>query len=102
MCQQHLRGCLTSWLAQIAEAISFLEKQGVTGDDLPKVLKQFPQVMGLKPDSMKGNINKMEKQYFVRGPALKNVIKRKPQALGFNWVIPLSQTAGRSLAQRSA
>ena len=77
---------LLTWLyVQIAQAISFLEEQGVEGDDLPKLLKQFPQVLGLKEEHMNGNMNKMQKQYFVRGPALKNVIKRKPQALGFNW-----------------
>ncbi|KAK9848664.1 hypothetical protein WJX84_010343 [Apatococcus fuscideae] len=72
--------------AQIDAVISYLDELGVTDKDLAGAIKQFPQLLGMKVEErMKPNITKIQNEFKIKGPAMKNVLKRKPQVLGFNW-----------------
>ena len=63
-----------------------MDELGVKDKDLASAIKQFPQLLGMKVEErMKPNITKIEYEFKIKGPAMKNVLKRKPQVLGFNW-----------------
>ena len=71
---------------QIDAVLAYLDELGVKDKDLAAAVKQFPQVLGMKVEErMKPNVEKIEKEFKIAGPAMKNVLKRKPQVLGFNW-----------------
>lgn len=71
---------------QIDAVIAYMDELGVKDKDLASAIKQFPQLLGMKVEErMKPNITKIEHEFKIKGPAMNNVLKRKPQVLGFNW-----------------
>ena len=69
---------------RIESVVSFLQNEvGIhSQDDLSKLIKSFPEVLGLEPALMANNIDQLKNRFFLKGAALANAIKRKPRALG--------------------
>ncbi|KAL6776397.1 CGL50 [Auxenochlorella protothecoides x Auxenochlorella symbiontica] len=68
---------------RLAEALEFLSSVGIAApEDQGKVVKDFPQVLGLSPDLMQHNVNKLKQAYRMKGSVLASSVKRKPKVLG--------------------
>ncbi|KAK9795935.1 hypothetical protein WJX73_007920 [Symbiochloris irregularis] len=72
---------------KLNENLGFLSEQlGIEGEDLKNTVSKFPQVLGLSIDRhLKVNKHILEHDYKLKGPAMTNVFKRKPQVLGNNY-----------------
>lgn len=72
-------------LETIEEAVNFLRTLSLSDDDLSKVLKKFPEVLGCNLEQeMKTNVEILEKQWGVKGKSLRNLLLRNPRVLGYN------------------
>ena len=55
-------------------------RTGVDGEHVPPALQRFPEVLALDVDrQLKGNIETLQTQWFVRGLALKKLLRSQPQ-----------------------
>ncbi|KAL6504924.1 hypothetical protein OROHE_023682 [Orobanche hederae] len=69
----------------VNEIISYLKDLGLTDDDLGKILKKFPEVVGCSIENeLKENVWILEKEWGVKGKTLRNLIVRNPSVLGYN------------------
>lgn len=66
--------------------LDYLDELGIKGSDVTATVSKFPEVLGMKVEErMKANVDKIQNEFKIKGPALANIFKRKPQVLGFNW-----------------
>lgn len=69
---------------QINAILDYLKGLGLLDDDISKVLKKFPEVVGCSLENeVKVNIEILEKQWGIKGKSLKNLLLRNPKVLGF-------------------
>ena len=69
---------------QIKEKLDYLRGLGLNDGQLLDAVKHFPETVGLDLEAqMKPNIEKMSKDFFVKGKMLPKTLARKPQALGY-------------------
>lgn len=69
----------------VTEVLSYLKDLGLTDDDLGKILKKFPEVLGCSLENeLKANVQILEKAWGIKGKTLRNLLLRNPKALGYN------------------
>ncbi|KAK9109840.1 hypothetical protein Sjap_017900 [Stephania japonica] len=69
----------------VKEKLNFLQSLGLSDDDLYKILKKFPEVLGCNLDEeMKNNVQILEKDWGIEGKTLRNLLLRNPKVLGYN------------------
>ncbi|GJZ82043.1 mitochondrial transcription termination factor family protein isoform 2 [Tanacetum coccineum] len=69
---------------EIGAILDYLRGLGLSDDDISKVLKKFPEVVGCSlEDELKTNIEILEKQWSIKGKSLRNLLLRNPKVLGF-------------------
>ena len=63
--------------------VGYLAELGIKDADLHNTVEKFPEVLGLQvKERMKVNVEKIEREFKIKGPELLKMFKRKPQALG--------------------
>lgn len=68
---------------QVHEVLEFLSSIGISSEaDQIALITKFPEVLGLDVEIMQENVTKLQKAFFLKGPALTGTLKRKPRALG--------------------
>ncbi|KAK1407655.1 hypothetical protein QVD17_39276 [Tagetes erecta] len=64
--------------------IDYLTGLGLSDDDVIKILKKFPEVVGCSLENeLKTNIQILEKQWSIKGKSLRNLLLRNPKVLGY-------------------
>lgn len=72
-------------LEVVNEILDYLRSLSLTDDDLTKLVKKFPEVLGCSlEDEMKTNVEILEKQWGIEGKTLRNLLLRNPKVLGYN------------------
>ncbi|KAJ0923247.1 putative transcription regulator mTERF family [Helianthus annuus] len=71
-------------LENVNAIFDYLTGLGLSDDDLIKILKKFPEVVGCSLENeLKTNIEILEKQWSIKGKSLKNLLLRNPKVLGY-------------------
>lgn len=69
----------------INEMLDYLKSLSLSDDDLHKLLKKFPEVLGCDIDQdVKSNVSTLEKDWGIKGKQLRNLLLRNPKVLGYN------------------
>ncbi|ONK56606.1 uncharacterized protein A4U43_C10F10610, partial [Asparagus officinalis] len=69
----------------IKEMLDYLKSLTLSDDDLHKLLKKFPEVLGCDIDQeVKSNVSTLEKDWGIKGKQLRNLLLRNPKVLGYN------------------
>lgn len=69
----------------VNEMLDYLRNLGLADDDMFKLLKKFPEVLGCSlDDELKINVQTLEKQWGIEGKSLRNLLLRNPKVLGYN------------------
>ncbi|KAJ8445170.1 hypothetical protein Cgig2_029542 [Carnegiea gigantea] len=69
----------------VNEILEYLRSLGLSNDDLSKLLKKFPEVLGCSLENeLKNNVQVLEKQWGITGKPLRNLLLRNPKVLGYN------------------
>ena len=80
---RHAKAKETPTVERVEAVLEFLSAQGLTAqEDQVAMILKFPEVLGLELIVMEGNVEKLKKSFFLKGPALIGVLKRKPRVLG--------------------
>lgn len=65
--------------------LDYLKSLSLSDDDLHKLLKKFPEVLGCDLDEeVKNNVSALEREWGIKGKALRNLLLRNPKVLGYN------------------
>lgn len=65
--------------------LDYLRSLNLSDDDLSKLLKKFPEVLGCKlEEELKGNVKILKEQWSIEGKSLRNLLLRNPKVLGYN------------------
>ncbi|KAE8695498.1 hypothetical protein F3Y22_tig00110705pilonHSYRG00057 [Hibiscus syriacus] len=69
----------------VNETLEYLRSLSLSDDDLCKVLKKFPEVLGCDIEhELRTNVQILEKDWGIKGKSLKNLLLRNPKVLGYN------------------
>ncbi|TYI39082.1 hypothetical protein ES332_A02G074400v1 [Gossypium tomentosum] len=69
----------------VNEILEYLRSLGLSDDDLRKLLKKFPEVLGCDIEhELRTNVQILEKDWGIKGKSLKNLLLRNPKVLGYN------------------
>lgn len=69
----------------VCETLDYLRSLGLSEDDLFKLLKKFPEVLGCSLEQeLKTNVKILEKDWGIKGKSLQKLLLRNPKALGYN------------------
>ncbi|XP_020104101.1 uncharacterized protein LOC109721091 [Ananas comosus] len=69
----------------VNEILDYIRSLGLSDEDLHKLLKKFPEVLGCSLDNeVKANVGTLEKEWGIKGKALRNLLLRNPKVLGYN------------------
>lgn len=68
----------------VNEVLEYLKGLGLSDDDLHKLLKKFPEVLGCDLDEVKTNVTTLEREWGIKGKTLRNLLLRNPKVLGYN------------------
>eukprot|EP00798_Chlamydomonas_sp_ICE-L_P013546 gene13546-19416_t len=73
-------------LEHVTAKLAYLQDDlGIQGADLISVLKKFPETLGLSlEDLLKPNMQRLEKEWFMKGAILTKALIRKPQTMGLS------------------
>lgn len=65
--------------------LEYLRSLSLSDDDLTKLLKKFPEVLGCSlEDELKSNVKILEKEWGIKEKSLRNLLLRNPKVLGYN------------------
>lgn len=65
--------------------LEYLRSLNLSDDDLSKLLKKFPEVLGCDlEEDLKGNIKILKEQWSIEGKSLRSLLLRNPKVLGYN------------------
>ncbi|KAK7279714.1 hypothetical protein RJT34_24771 [Clitoria ternatea] len=65
--------------------LDYLRRLSLSDDDLSKLLKKFPEVLGCDlEEELKANIKILDEQWGIEGKSLRNLLLRNPKVLGYN------------------
>ncbi|XP_030550813.2 uncharacterized protein LOC115755515 [Rhodamnia argentea] len=69
----------------LSETLDYLRSLTLSDEDLCKLLKKFPEVLGCElEDEVKNNVKVLEKDWGIKGKSLRNLLHRNPKVLGYN------------------
>ncbi|XWS24831.1 hypothetical protein CRYUN_Cryun27aG0018700 [Craigia yunnanensis] len=69
----------------VNEILDYLRSLSLSDDDLYKLLKKFPEVLGCNIEhELRTNVHILEKDWGIKGKSLKNLLLRNPKVLGYN------------------
>ncbi|PRQ19606.1 putative transcription regulator mTERF family [Rosa chinensis] len=69
----------------VCEKMDYLRSLNLSSDDLGKLLKKFPEVLGCNLEhELKTNVQVLEKEWGIKGKSLRNLLLRNPRVLGYN------------------
>uniref|UniRef100_A0A5B6YXP1 Mitochondrial transcription termination factor family protein n=1 Tax=Davidia involucrata TaxID=16924 RepID=A0A5B6YXP1_DAVIN len=69
----------------VNEILDYLRSLSLSDDDLCKLLKKFPEVLGCSlGDELRTNVQVLEKEWGIKGKSLRNLLLRNPKVLGYN------------------
>ncbi|XP_062212952.1 uncharacterized protein LOC133913737 isoform X1 [Phragmites australis] len=69
----------------ISGVLNYIRSLGLSDDDLHKLLKKFPEVLGCNLDSeVKLNVSKLDSDWGINGKTLRSLLLRNPKVLGYN------------------
>lgn len=69
----------------VKETLEYLRSLSLSDDDLYKVLKKFPEVLGCNLEKeIKTNLQVLDKEWGIKGKSLRNLLLRNPKVLGYN------------------
>ncbi|XP_068661562.1 uncharacterized protein [Aristolochia californica] len=69
----------------VNETLNYLRQLGLSNDDLFKLIKKFPEVLGCcLNDDLKVNVGILERDWGIEGKTLRNLLLRNPKVLGYN------------------
>jgi len=69
----------------VNEMLDYLKSLSLSDDDLHKLLKKFPEVLGCDLDEeVKSNVSTLEREWGIKGKPLRNLLLRNPKVLGYN------------------
>lgn len=69
----------------VNEILEYLRTLGLSNDDLSKLLKKFPEVLGCNLEQeLKTNVQLLEKEWGIQGKSLRSLLLRNPKVLGYN------------------
>ncbi|XP_059631924.1 uncharacterized protein LOC132274619 [Cornus florida] len=69
----------------VNEILDYLRGLNLSDDDLCKLLKKFPEVLGCSfEDELRTNVQVLEKDWGITGKSLRNLLLRNPKVLGYN------------------
>uniref|UniRef100_A0ACD5XA21 Uncharacterized protein n=1 Tax=Avena sativa TaxID=4498 RepID=A0ACD5XA21_AVESA len=69
----------------ISGVLDYIRGLGLSDDDLYKLLKKFPEVLGCDLESeVKLNVSKLDSDWKINGKTLRSVLLRNPKVLGYN------------------
>jgi len=69
----------------ISGVLDYIRGLGLSDDDLYKLLKKFPEVLGCDLESeVKLNVGKLDSDWKINGKTLRSVLLRNPKVLGYN------------------
>ncbi|KAJ8773503.1 hypothetical protein K2173_005749 [Erythroxylum novogranatense] len=67
------------------EILDYLRSLGLSNDDLYKLLKKFPEVLGCSLEQeLRNNVKILETDWGISGKALHKLLLRNPKVLGYN------------------
>ncbi|KAJ1424907.1 Transcription termination factor, mitochondrial/chloroplastic [Sesbania bispinosa] len=65
--------------------LDYLRSLNLSDEDLSKLLKKFPEVLGCNlEEELKANIKILDEQWGIKGKSLRNLLLRNPKVLGYN------------------
>ncbi|KAL2893596.1 Transcription termination factor MTERF4 chloroplastic [Bienertia sinuspersici] len=69
----------------VNEILEYLRSLSLSDEDLSKLLKKFPEVLGCSLENeLKNNVQILENQWGITGKPLRNLLLRNPKVLGYN------------------
>lgn len=69
----------------VSGVLNYIRTLGLSDDDLRKLLKKFPEVLGCDLDSeVKLNVGKLDSDWGINGKTLRSLLLRNPKVLGYN------------------
>lgn len=69
----------------VSGVLNYIRTLGLSDDDLCKLLKKFPEVLGCDLDSeVKLNVGKLDSDWGINGKTLRSLLLRNPKVLGYN------------------
>ncbi|KAL6007715.1 hypothetical protein ACLOJK_033216 [Asimina triloba] len=69
----------------VKEMLDYLRNLGLSDDDIFKLLKKFPEVLGCSlEEELKVNVGALDKVWGIEGKSLRNLLLRNPKVLGYN------------------
>ncbi|XAR62661.1 hypothetical protein NMG60_11017507 [Bertholletia excelsa] len=69
----------------VNEILDYLRSLSLSDDDLTKLLKKFPEILGCSlDDELRTNERILEKDWGIKGKSLRNLLLRNPKVLGYN------------------
>ncbi|XP_031483492.1 uncharacterized protein LOC116252969 [Nymphaea colorata] len=63
--------------------LGYLSNLGLSDDDIYKLLKKFPEVLGCELEGMKQNVETLDRQWGISGKSLRSLLLRNPKVLGY-------------------
>ncbi|KAK4761694.1 hypothetical protein SAY87_029578 [Trapa incisa] len=72
-------------LEAVTETLDYLRSLSLSDDDICKLLKKFPEVLGCcLQQEVQTNVQTLAKDWGIEGKSLKNLLLRNPKVLGYN------------------
>lgn len=72
-------------LDSIKNILDYLKSLSLSEDDLHKIMKKFPEVLGCCLDKeLKANVETLAREWGIKGKMLRNLLLRNPKVLGYN------------------
>ena len=69
----------------VSEKLEYLRSLNLSDEDLGKLLKKFPEVLGCSlEDEIRNNVQVLAKDWGINGKSLRSLLLRNPKVLGYN------------------
>ncbi|KAK1313251.1 hypothetical protein QJS10_CPA06g01025 [Acorus calamus] len=69
----------------VNEILNYIRNLGLSNEDLHKVLKKFPEVLGCDlEEELKVNVGLLQSEWGIKGKQLRSLLLRNPKVLGYN------------------
>ncbi|CAN6286235.1 unnamed protein product [Urochloa humidicola] len=69
----------------VTGVLDYIRNLGLSDEDLHKLLKKFPEVLGCDLDrEVKLNVSKLDSEWGINGKTLRSLLLRNPKVLGYN------------------